>query len=72
MLLYCSERTRTPIKALRASQRAYSTQNDKLHYKQKEPPQSLTEALWRFGFMNVLTSYGVIITKGRSLNCSIY
>ena len=36
MLLYCSERTRTPIKALRASQRAYSTQNDKLYITNKK------------------------------------
>ena len=35
------------------AQRAYNAQNNKLHYKQKEPPQSLTGALWRFGFMNV-------------------
>lgn len=24
----------------------------KLHHRQKEPPQSLKTALWRFGFMN--------------------
>ena len=25
---------------------------DKLHHRQKEPPQSLKTALWRFDFMN--------------------
>ena len=29
---------------------------DKLHHRQKEPPQSLKTALWRFDFMNNMCS----------------